>query len=65
MWKAEITVVSVLTLCLCGCADATTESPKARTGSLGITTQDVDDLAKPDPKPKVQNGAAANSPANQ
>jgi hypothetical protein len=65
MWKAEITALSLLTLCLCGCPEATTESPKARTGSLGITTQDVDDLAKPDPKPKVQNGPGGNAPANQ
>jgi hypothetical protein len=65
MWKAEITALSLLTMCLCGCPDSTSESPKARTGSMGITTQDVDDLAKPDPQPKVQNGAAANPPANQ
>jgi hypothetical protein len=63
MWNAEIIAVSLLTLCLCGCSDLTSESPKARTGSLGITTQDVDDLAKPDPQPKVQNGAAGNAPA--
>jgi hypothetical protein len=66
MWKAEITVVSVLTVCLCGCPDATNESPKAtRTGSLGVTTQDIDDLAKPDPQQKIQNGPGGNAPANQ
>ena len=64
MWKVEIVAVSLLTLCLCGCSDLTSESPKARTGSLGITTQDVDDLAKPDASSKVQNGAG-NAPAKQ
>ncbi len=65
MWKAEITALSLLTMCLCGCSDLTSESPKARTGSLGITTQDVDDMAKPDAQPKIQNGTGGNAPANQ
>jgi hypothetical protein len=53
MSKVEIAAACLLSVFLCGCLESTTESPKStRTGSaVGVTSQDIDDLAKPD-KPK-------------
>jgi len=51
MLKAEIVLVCLLALLSGGCVESNsnTEPPKTRTGSVGgVTTQDVDDLAKPD-----------------
>jgi hypothetical protein len=53
MLKVEIVLVCLLALLLGGCTENTPEPAKPRTGSVGgVTTQDVDDLAKPDSKPK-------------
>jgi hypothetical protein len=53
MSKVEIAAVGILSVFLCGCPESASESPKStRTGSaVGVTSQDIDDLAKPD-KPK-------------
>lgn len=63
MRKAAINAACLLTIGLCGCPEMSSESPKVRTGSVGVTTEGIDDLAKPDARPKVQN--PANAPANQ
>lgn len=50
MSRSGIAAVCLLSLSLCGCPEASNESPKpTRTGSAvgGVTTQDIDDLAKP------------------
>jgi hypothetical protein len=55
MSKVGIAAICLLSLFLCGCPESTSESPKStRTGSAvgGVTTQDIDDLAKPDAKPQ-------------
>lgn len=58
MSKPKIACVCLLSFCLCGCPELTSNpSPKPRSGSLGITADGLDDMAKPDPKP-------AQSPAN-
>ncbi len=51
MLKAKILLVCLLALFVSGCAEEKTEPPKTRTGSAvgGVTSQDIDDLAKPDP----------------
>jgi hypothetical protein len=57
MRKIEMAAIGLLTMFLCGCPEATKESPKTRTGSVGVTSQDIDDMAKPDAKPKDGKGA--------
>jgi hypothetical protein len=58
MKKVDMTAIGLLVLCLCGCPESTSESPKTRTGSVGgVTSQDIDDMAKPDSKPKDGKGA--------
>ena len=57
MRKIEKAAIALFTLVLCGCLESTGESPKTRTGSVGVTSQDIDDLAKPDAKPKEDKGA--------
>lgn len=55
MSKAGIAAVCLLSLVSCGCPESSSESPKStRTGSAvgGVTTQDIDDLAKPAAAPK-------------
>jgi hypothetical protein len=55
MLKAKILLTSLLALFVVGCTEEKPQNPSTRTGSVGgVTTQDVDDLAKPDPgaKPK-------------
>jgi hypothetical protein len=53
MSKVGIAAVCLLSVFLCGCPESTNESPKStRTGSVGgVTSQDIDDLAKPAAKP--------------
>jgi len=65
MWKSKIAAVCLLPLCLCGCPELSSESPKVRTGSVGMTTEGIDDLAKPDSQAKVPNAAPAKPAANQ
>ena len=58
MRKVEFAAIGLLTMVLCGCPEPTNESPKTRTGSVGgVTSQDIDDMAKPDAKPKDGKGA--------
>jgi hypothetical protein len=48
MSKFEIATIGLLSLSLWGCVEATDDGQKSsRTGALGVTTQDIDDLAKP------------------
>jgi hypothetical protein len=46
----------VLTLFLCGCGEWTSESPKVRTGAVGVTTEGVDELGKPVNRPAERTG---------
>jgi len=57
MRSIAIAAIGFLSLSLCGCPESTGESPKVRTGSVGVTTGDIDDMAKPDAKPKEGKGA--------
>ncbi|HTI52084.1 MAG TPA: hypothetical protein VL475_14070 [Planctomycetaceae bacterium] len=53
MCKTEIAAVALLSLSLWGCVESTDQkSESSRTGAVGVTTQDIDDLAKPVGKPK-------------
>jgi len=54
MLKARILLTSLLALFVVGCTEEKPQNPSTRTGSVGVTTQDIDDLAKPDSgaKPK-------------
>ena len=53
--KAKFSAVCLLVLCpclslclsLCGCTESTEKSKTERTGAVGVTSQDIDDLAKP------------------
>jgi hypothetical protein len=55
MLKSKISAVCLLTLCLWGCTEATDKSPTQRTGSVGVTSQDIDDLGKPAAPPTTPN----------
>ena len=54
MLKTKILLTSLLALFVVGCTEEKPQNPSTRTGSVGVTTQDIDDMAKPDsgPKPK-------------
>jgi hypothetical protein len=53
MLKAKILLTSLLALFVVGCTEEKPQNPSTRTGSVGgVTTQDVDDLAKPAPAGK-------------
>jgi hypothetical protein len=55
MLKARILLTSLLALFVLGCTEEKPQNPSTRTGSVGgVTSQDIDDLAKPDSgaKPK-------------
>ena len=55
--KSKISAVCLLTLCLVGCMEsADDKKPSERTGAVGVTSQDIDDLAKPATPPKNANG---------
>jgi hypothetical protein len=45
--KSKISALCLLTLCFYGCMESTDKKPSERTGSVGVTSQDIDDLGKP------------------
>jgi len=50
MSKTDLIGTGLLILSLCGCVETKTDNAPAgsgRTGSVGVTTQDIDDLGKP------------------
>jgi hypothetical protein len=48
MMKSKIAATCLLSVCMCGCPEEpTNKKPSERTGSVGVTSQDLDDLAKP------------------
>lgn len=47
MFRNECAVAGLLMLGLAGCGEWPDTGAKSRTGALGVTTQDVNDLAKP------------------
>jgi len=57
MFKSEFLALGLLTLSLCGCPEQAGESKSTRTGSVGVTSQDIDDLAKPVSKPQGGGGS--------
>jgi len=58
MLKSRISAVCPLILCLCGCMEATdNKSATERTGAVGVTSQDIDDLGKPATPPKKPDSA--------
>lgn len=60
MSKLEIAAVGLVTLSLWGCVEGTDDAQKSsRTGALGVTTQDIDDLAKPAAAPPAKPKAPA------
>ncbi|HEY3966254.1 MAG TPA: hypothetical protein VGM05_16965 [Planctomycetaceae bacterium] len=58
MLKSKISAACLLALCLCGCPEeaANNKAPTERTGAVGVTSQDIDDLGKPAPTPKGAGG---------
>jgi hypothetical protein len=45
--KSRIAAICLLMLCLYGCTESTEKSKTERTGAVGVTSQDIDDLGKP------------------
>lgn len=56
MVRNEVAAVGLLCLGLVGCGEWPDTGAKSRTGALGVTTQDVNDLAKPASPPPERKG---------
>ena len=52
MLKARISAACLVALSLCGCPEPANKAPTERTGAVGVTSQDLDDLGKPAAPPK-------------
>jgi hypothetical protein len=56
MFRIQFAAVGLLSVGLCGCGEWPQTGAKDRTGALGVTTQGIDDLAKPAAPPQERKG---------